>query len=107
MRRLSLGRITLWFKLPIPDEIKNTEIPLSYLVWSNSVVHSLEHAEYYKWIDHARYGSKSENDSWYRFFMNTYTKPYGSIFRNEKLSKYIPSIKDLDGADSCYVSIQF
>lgn len=105
-----LTKFSSWFNdniYPIPDDIKNTEIPLSYLVWSNSVVHSLEHAEYYQWKEHARYGSKTDNDSWYRFFMSTYTKPYGSIFRNEKLSKYIPSIKDLDGADSCYVSIQF
>ena len=92
---------------PISDEIKNTMIPLSYLVWSNSVAHSLEHAEFYKWIAYARFGPKTKNDAWYRYFMSTYTQPYGSIFRNEKLSNFIPSIKNLDGADSCYVSIQF
>ena len=105
-----LNDFSSWFSdnvYPIPDDMKNTVIPLSYLVWSNSVVHSLEHAEYYKWKENARYGPKTENDAWYRYFMNTYTQPYGSMFRNEKLSKYIPSIKNLDGWDCCYVSIQF
>lgn len=92
---------------PIPQKLINTTIPLIYLIWSNSVVHSLEHAEYYKWKAYARYGAKTTNDSWYRYFMNIYAKPYGSFFRNEKLSKYIPAIKALEGAEDCYTSIQF
>lgn len=99
-----------WFSeniYPIPESIQATEIPLTYLIWSNSVVHSLEHAEYYKWKAYARYGPKTDNDAWYRYFMNVYAKPYGALFRNEKLHKHIPEIKDLDGADDSYVSIQF
>lgn len=105
-----LADFAKWFSeniYPIPEELHKTTIPLTYLVWSNSVVHSLEHAEYYKWKDHARYGPKTDDDSWYRYFMNTFTRPYGSLFRNEKLSKYIPEIKELDGHENCYISIQF
>jgi len=105
-----LQAFSTWFNdtiYPIPPDIRATTIPLAYLVWSNSVVHSLEHAEYYKWIEYARFGPKTENDAWYRYFVNAYAKPYGSMFRSEKLTSFIPEIKHLDGADKCYVSIQF
>ncbi|QBF84290.1 hypothetical protein EXU30_17630 [Shewanella maritima] len=99
-----------WFSehiYPIPEELRATAVPLTYLVWSNSVVHSLEHAEYYKWKAYARYGSQSHDESWYRYFMNAFTKPYGSYFRDEKLQRYVPEIKGIEGAGDCYVSIQF
>ncbi|WP_394132995.1 hypothetical protein [Shewanella maritima] len=105
-----LTAFSRWFSAhiyPIPEQLQGTIVPLTYLVWSNSVVHSLEHAEYYKWKAYARYGDKQADDSWYRYFMNAFTKPYGSYFRDERLVKYLPEIAHLDGADDCYVSIQF
>ncbi|QOL25692.1 hypothetical protein LP316_15600 [Thalassotalea sp. LPB0316] len=108
--KAQLLAFSTWFNeaiYPIPEAIRDTELPLTYLIWSNSVVHSLEHAEYYKWIDYARFGPKTHNDAWYRYFVNAYAKPYGSMFRSEKLSNFIPEIKHLAGADKCYVSIQF
>ena len=105
-----LGELSDWLSqhvYPVPDEIATTIIPLTYLIWSNSVVHSLEHADYYKWIDYARFGPKTTNAAWYRYFMNAFARPYGSVMRSEKLATFIPEIRELEGAEDCYVSIQF
>ncbi|MFT7519114.1 MAG: hypothetical protein ACI9MC_001254 [Kiritimatiellia bacterium] len=89
---------------PVDSTVETLDV-LTFFVWNNSACHSLDHRRFWTFRHMALLGPRKFSAR-YRYFMNSYTQPYGSL-RDEKLSQLVPEIQGLKDAVHCYVSIQF